>query len=203
MRRALAVILAAAMISTIGAGTASAGTRQHAEYFYGSWKSHHRVDADTVDRELWYLDAYRSGDRTFGFVYHVVYRCTTTDGKTSCRRHGSEYGRARGLTTDEFTVDNKLASMQLATTVRFRSKDEPVKIAAVSLDLTGTGLVTRTKESYSYRQGCELYKFNGHNRYRHADGVPSITVDGVAQTIGSERRATIGVGDSVSISKEC
>ena len=203
MRRVLTILLAAAVLSTVGTGSASAGTKSHTQFFYGSWRSHHRVDADTVDRGYWYFDAYQSGDRGFGFVYHVVYRCTETDGKTDCRRHLSEYGRARGLTSDQFSVDKKLTSMHFATTMKLRSKNEPTRTAEITLDLTGTGLVTRAKESYSYRQGCELYKFNGHTRYRDAEGEPSITVDGVAQVIGKERYGVIGIGDSVSISKEC
>lgn len=203
MRRVLTTMLVAVMVLTVGAATASAGEKQHSQFFYANWRSQQRVDADTVDREYWYLDAYRYGDDSFGFIYHAIYRCTETDGQTRCHRQFSEYGRVRGLTQDEFTIDKKLTSMHLATTMRLHSKDEPVRTADVTLDLTGTGDLTRAKESYSYRQGCELYKFNGHSRYRDAEGEPSITVEGVAQDVGRERYGTMGVADSVSIVKEC
>jgi hypothetical protein len=203
MRRVITAMVVAAMLSTVGAATASAGDKQHSQFFYGSWRSQVRVDADTVDREDWYLDAYWYGDEAFGFVYHTVYRCTKTDGHTRCHRSLSEYGRVRGLTQDQFTIDKKLNSMHLATTIRLRSNDEVVRKAEVTVDLAGTGEMTRSKESYSYRQGCELYKFNGHRRYRDAEGEPIITVEGVAQNVGRERYATIGVGDSISIEKEC
>jgi hypothetical protein len=203
MRRIITALLVAAMLSTVGAATASAGDKQHSQFFYGSWRSQVRVDADTVDREDWYLDAYWYGDEAFGFVYHTVYRCTETDGHTRCHRSLSEYGQVRHLTQDQFSIDKKLTSMHLATTIKLHSNNDVVRKAEVTVDLTGTGEMTRSKESYSYRQGCELYKFNGHRRYRDAEGEPIITVEGVAQNVGRERYATIGVGDSISIEKEC
>jgi hypothetical protein len=203
MRRALTILLAAAVLSTMGTGSASAGTRSHSMFFYGSWRSHHRVDADTVDRDFWYVSAYTYGDHRVGFAYHFTLSCTTTDGKKRCHRDFNESGRVRQLTTDQFSIDRKLSSAHFAATITLRSKNAPNRIADVALDLTGTGIVTRTKESYSYRQGCELYKFNGHSRYRRAEGTPTITIGGVDQKIGKERRTTIGSGDSVSIEKEC
>jgi hypothetical protein len=92
--------------------------------------------------------------------------------------------------------------MHFSSTVTLKSKDG-ARTAAVTVDLTGTGVMTRSKESYSYRQGCELYKFSGHSRYRDAEGEPTITIDGADQVIGNQRYANIGIGDSVSIVKEC
>jgi hypothetical protein len=203
MRKILATVLLAAVLTGAGSTTASAGQKGQNQFFYGSWRSHHRVDSTTVDREYWYFDAYSSGDRISAFAYHVTYRCTTIDGKQQCKRHGAEYGRARGLTPDQFTIDKKVTGMHLAATFRLRSKNGSVMVADVTIDLIGVGPITRAKESYSYRTGCELYKFNGHTRYRDADGVPSISIGGVAQSVGAERYAQIGFGDSVTITKEC
>lgn len=203
MRKLLAVTMLALLASTLGVSHASAGEKQHSQFFYGSWKSHHRVDADTTVIEYWYLDAYRYGTHSAAFVYHTTYRCTTTDDRRRCDRRGTEFGLDRGLAADAFSIDKKITGMHLEATMKLYARNEVVGTAVVAADLTGIGDVTRTKESYSYRQGCELYKFEGHSRYRDADGLPSVTVDGVARQLGDERDATIGAGQSLSISKEC
>jgi hypothetical protein len=203
MRKLLAVTMLALLASTLGVSHASAGERQQSQFFYGSWKSHHRVDADTTIIEYWYLDAYRSGTRSAAFVYHTTYRCTETDGRRRCDRLSTEDGWDRGLAADAFSVNRKLAGVHLEATMKLFKHNEVVGTAVVAADLAGTGDITRAKESYSYRQGCELYKFEGHSRYRDADGVPSVTVDGVARQLGAERNATIGAARSLSISKEC
>jgi hypothetical protein len=87
--------------------------------------------------------------------------------------------------------------------MRLRSGLEVVGTADVVADLTGRGQVTRTKEAYSYREGCELYKYNGHSRYRKVKGRPSVIVDGEAWDIDGAPHGRIGVGGSVSIEKEC
>jgi hypothetical protein len=193
----------AVFASTLGVSPASAGEKQQSEFFYGSWKSHHRVDADTTIIEYWSLDAYRSGTRSEAFIYHSTARCTERDGRRRCDRRSTEFGSDRGLAADAFSVDTKLAGAHLEATMKLYRHNEVVGTAVIVADLTGTGEVTRAKESYSYRQGCELYKFEGHSLYRDAAGLPRVTVDGAAMQLGRERNATIGQGRSLSIYKEC
>jgi hypothetical protein len=203
MRRLLVVAMLAVFASTLGVSHASAGEKQQSQFFYGSWKSHHRVDADTTIIEYWSLDAYRSGTRSAAFVYHTTARCTETEGRRRCDRRSTEFGSDRGLAADAFSVDSKLAGVHLEATMKLYKHNEVVGTAVIVADLSGTGDVTRAKESYSYRQGCELYKFEGHSRYRDAEGLPSVRVDGVAMQLGNKRDATIGAGRSLSIYKEC
>ena len=203
MRKLLAATMLVLLFSTLVAPHASAGEKQQTQFFYGSWKSHHRVDADTTIVEYWSLDAYRSGSRSSAFIYQARYRCTVSDGRRRCDRRSTEFGSDRGLAADAFSVDRKLAGVHLETTMKLYRHNEVVGTAVVAADLAGTGDVTRAKESYSYRQGCELYKFDGHSRYRDVNGLPSVTVDGTVRPLGDSRNATIGVGRSLSISKEC
>jgi hypothetical protein len=203
MRRVLAATILAALAATLAVSPASAGERQQSQFFYANWKSQHRVDARIRDVEYWYLSAYRNGDRSGASVYHTIYRCTETDGHRRCHRRTSEYGRTRNLSEGEFTIDKKLSGAHLEATMRLRSGGEVVGTAEVVADLTGTGEVTRTKESYSYRQGCELYKYSSHSRYRNAKGRPSVVVNGEARDIGGVPHGRIGAGGSVSIEREC
>jgi hypothetical protein len=199
----LAATILAVLTATLAVSPASAGERQRTQFFYANWRSHHRVAAHTRDVEYWYLSAYRYGDRSGASVYHAIYGCRETDGRKHCHRRTSEYGRTRNLAEDAFTIDKKLSGVHLEASMRLRSGDEVVGIARVVADLTGRGQVTRTKESYSYRQGCELYKYNGHSRYRNAKGRPSVIVDGQTRDIGGAPHGRIGAGGSVSIEKEC
>lgn len=203
MRRVLAATMLAVLTATLGVSPASAGERQRSQFFYANWKSHHRVDVNTQVVEYWYLSAYRDGDRSGASVYHTIYRCTRTDGHRRCHRRTSEYGRTRNLAGDEFIIDRKLSGAHLEASMRLRSGREVVGTAEVVADLTGTGQVTRTKEAYSYREGCELYKYNGHSQYRNAKGRPRVIVDGEARDIDGAPHGRIGVGGSVSIEKEC
>ncbi|MGH2581153.1 MAG: hypothetical protein ACRDGP_09960 [Actinomycetota bacterium] len=203
MRRVLAATILAVLTMTLAISPASAGERQRSQFFYTNWKSHHRVDANTEDVEYWYLSAYRYGDRSGASIYHSIYRCRKTDGHRRCHRRTSEYGRTRNLAEYEFIIDRKLSGAHLATSMRLRSGREVVGIADVVADLTGRGQVTRTKEAYSYQEGCELYKYNGHSQYRRAEGRPSVIVGGEARDIDGAPHGRIGVGGSVSIEKEC
>lgn len=203
MRRVLVATILAVLAATLAVPPASAGERQQSQFFYANWKSHHRVGAHTRDVEYWYLSAYRYGDRSGASVYHTIYRCTETHGARRCHRRTSEYGRTRNLAEDEFTIDRKLAGVQLEASMRLRSGGEVVGTAEVVADLAGTGEVTRTKESYSYREGCELYKYSGHSRYRNSKGRPSVIVDGEARDVEGVPHGRIGVGGSISIEREC
>ncbi len=203
MRRVLAATMLALLAATLAVSPASAGERQQSQFFYANWRSHHRVDAHTRDVEYWYLSAYRYGDRSGASVYHTIYRCTETDGDRRCHRRTSEYGRTRDLSEDAFSIDKKLSGAHLEATMKLRSGGDVVGIAEVVAELSGTGQVTRTKESYSYREGCELYKYSGHTRYRNAKGRPSVIVDGEARNIAGAPHGRIGGGGSVSIEKEC
>src|SRR4026209_2941993 len=108
MRKLLAATMLVLLSSTLVAPHASAGEKQRSQFFYGTWKSHHRVDADTTIIEYWALDAYRSGTRSAAFVYHTTARCTETDGRRRCDRRSTEFGSDRGLAADSFSVDSKL-----------------------------------------------------------------------------------------------
>ena len=215
MRRAAAIIVGALLVLSMGGSVAQAQKPQHEVYenrwVNVFWNSKIRVDSDTSLRITWYAGAYIDAESGFfSDLYRSVERCTRTDGRVACRyvRHLSWYGYTRREAGNSFTLDQKLSSAHLEATYRLyryaRGDSVLVGRFRVDTDVTGTGKLTRGRNSYSSHQGCTTVRSSGKWESRQATATGTLAEGtGPAADLGETDDANFGASQSLEIDHTC
>jgi hypothetical protein len=215
MRRALAVLLGAMLVLSLGGWSAQATKPHHEQYqsrwVNAFWHSKVRLDSDTYLRVTWYAGAYDNGsDGFFSDLYRSVEKCQKQDGYDRCRyqRDMSWYGYTSRQGQNSFTLDRKLTTGHLDATYRLYRyvgrRQVFVGRFHVVTDLSGNGVMTRGRQSYTSHQGCTTFKYSGKYESRQATATGTLARgDGPARDLGETDDANFGANQTVEIDHTC
>jgi hypothetical protein len=212
MRKAFAIAVISALTLSIQAAPASAEGAERYRYettwVNVFWHSRERVDQDTYRRITWYAGAYDSGEDGFwSDLYRSVSECEEGDGRDRCRyvRRLSWWGvTGRG----SFTIDGQLESSQLEVSYRLyqtrNGERERIGRFTIVTDVMGRGELATGRSSYTYREGCTMYRSNGRWASRQATATGTLARGGHdPSNLGKTDDAAIGTNEDLSISHEC
>jgi hypothetical protein len=214
MRKMLTALTAASLVLSLS-GQAQAAEPRHenyqSSYVNAFWHSRVAVDNDTYLRITWYVGAYDSGEQGFfSDVYRDVERCEKRSGRDRCsyRQALSWYGYTSRSGANSFTVDSQLTAGHLDAYYKLYSYVDKERVLVgrfhVVADFSGTGDLTKGRESYSQHQGCTVFKYSGKYAYRDATATGTIARgDEAAQDLGETKDANFGASQFVDISHTC
>ena len=153
---------------------------------------------------------YDSGEGNFwSDLYKDTERCQKLEGHDRCRQKNFWYDDIREVGDGgSFSIDSTLEGGSLVATYRLHTYDHGdrilVGVTTIAVDLVGTGDINQYKESYSYTDGCERYKFHGRSKSRNAIASGTYTIgDAAARSFGESSNAYMAAGRSISIYHEC
>jgi hypothetical protein len=215
MRRALGVLIGASVAVSLLAPAARAVQPHHEKYAVQwvnvFWHSRARLDSDTYLKVTWYVGAYDGGsDGLFSDLYRSVERCQKLDGRDRCRYDGDKswYGQTTRPEDVSFAQDKRLTSGRLDASYRlFREGDDGQIFLGrfhIVTDVSGTGELTRGRNSYTVHQGCTTIKYSGKYAYRSATAVGTLTfADGSTRRLDQTEDAAFGSNESAEIEHTC
>ena len=215
MRKALGILIAAAVMVS-PAGPAAQAVQPHHERYAARWvnvfwHSRVRVDHDTYLKITWYAGAYDRGEEGFySDLYRSAERCQKQDGRDRCRydQDLAWYGDTTRSADASFTLNQRLTSGRLDASYRLfrQGNDRRILVGRfrVVTDLLGVGDMTRGRSSYTVHQGCTTIKYSGKYAYRQATAVGTLTgPDGDTRDLGQTDDATFGENEDVEIEHTC
>ena len=215
MKRPLTIVLGLALLLSLAMPQAQAAKPDHDRYrsrvVNAFWHSRRHVDRHTYLRITWYAGVYETQDHFFSDLYRSVEKCRRNDGGGSrCRyqqRH-SWYGSIRKIGTGSFSLDRRLTSSHVDATYRlFRTVGHDRKLvghAHIVFDVTGSGDLTRSRDSYWSKSGCTLFRYGSRYVYRQSVATGTLSMDGAdAWSLGSTKDANMNAGTSLYLQHEC
>jgi hypothetical protein len=207
MRRVLASVVGVMLLLPLGAlGARAAPEKYPSKFFNAYWNTRAKIDSTDYKKIQWYSGVYDSGDGNFwSDLYRSVQRCEKRDGPDRCHGGSFWYGDINDLGDGTFTMDSTLTTGHLDATYRLHTWQNGQRIligkTAISVDLVGTGDVTRSSESYTYTSGCYRYSYRGHSKNRDADatGTYQIGSDPAKDFGGVSDFAYMSVGKAIEL----
>jgi hypothetical protein len=184
MRRSLIFLVAAASMvalapQAVAAPPSLSFNRSSSITAQAFWYSHQELSKTSYADSVWYVGVYGSSSSLYSDLYKDVETCKVSRKGTSCT-DTFLYGDT-DLTSQNFTIDSRqLTSAHLDATYQLQAFDQygnpsgsPTQ-AHVVADWTGTGNLTKTSESDTYRFGCSMFRFSSRGLFRNATATGSI-----------------------------
>jgi hypothetical protein len=205
----------AMLVVSLGGWGAQAAKPHHEQYqsrwVNAFWHSKVRLDSDTYLKVTWYAGAYDNGtEGFFSDLYRSVEKCQKRDGHYRCRyqRDMSWYGYTSRQGQNSFTLDKQLTTGHLDATYKlYKSVDRKRVFVGrfhVVTDLSGTGVMTRGRQSYTSHEGCTTFKYSGKYEVRQATATGTLARgDGRSRDLGETDDANFGANQNVEFDHTC
>jgi hypothetical protein len=215
MRRAVAALIGAMLILSLGTASVEAVKPKHERYqahwANAFWHVRNRVDANTYLRTTWYVGVYETEERGFySDLYRSVERCEKRAGRDRCRylRGLSWYGHTKRLGRGSFSLDRRLTAAHLDATYklyRYTHHDRVfVGRARIVTDLTGSGRLTHGRNSYTSHEGCTVFTYSGKWEQREATATGMLTMGRrAALDLGETSHASMGASTNADFKHKC
>lgn len=210
MRRAVILMVGAALAVSMFASPASAADRSKSQSYNAFWHIRTRVDRDTYLRITWYAGVYATGEDFWSDLYRSTQVCERGSGRDRCRSGPYLYGVIDDLGDGTFELDRGLDSGTFVATYPmevYRHGDErDVGDITIEVGLVGEGSLSTGsyRERYTNEEGCtQVYSSRWEYRQAIASGVLTFERSGETRDIGDTDDANMGRGNNLSISHGC
>ena len=172
MRRLGIIVLGAMLLSTFAVPEALAAGWESTRSYNAFWHSQRNVDRDTYVRITWYAGVYEQTEGFWSDLYKSTQRCERRPGRDRCRRGTYMVGVIEDLGDGEFTLSEDLSTGYFEATYPmeiYEGGDERnAGRIRITVNLTGVGDLSSSRESYSYEEGCFRYSYTSRSSYRQA-----------------------------------
>ena len=180
MRRLSVMILGAAILLPLAAPQALAWSQwQNTQSYNAFWHLRRNVDADHYLRITWYAGVYAESDSFWSDLYRYVERCERRPGRDRCREGPYMVGVINDLGEGEFTLAEGLDTGYFEGTYPMESyrgnHERNAGRIHISVNLTGVGTLSSSREAYSSEDGCVRYSYRSQSEYRQATANGTLT----------------------------